>query len=75
MQFQINEEIVPTLIPHSEFGGANCCGRLTGMHVGKLAEIVCNECGAVIAYAAGDLRQILDELESQLYPATAVCRN
>jgi hypothetical protein len=67
--------IVPTLIPHSQFGDENCGGTLTGMHGAKLAEIICNECGAVVAYVAGDLRQTLNKLESQLELATGQCQH
>jgi ribosomal protein S27E len=75
VQFQVYEELVPTLIPHSEFGAVNCCGCLAGMQVEELAEIVCNECGSLIAYVVGDLRQALNELESRLALANALSRN
>jgi hypothetical protein len=76
VQFQVPEKIVPSLIPHSKFGGENCCGCLVGVHARHTAEIVCNECGAVVMYfAAGDLRKILDEIESRLEFATGRCKH
>jgi hypothetical protein len=42
------QRIVGTTLPHSSFGDPDCCGCLNGFIRGDLADIVCNECNAVI---------------------------
>ena len=42
------ENVRGTFLPHSEFGDPDCCGCLNGVIHGDWADIVCNECGAVI---------------------------
>lgn len=69
-------EKIPTVIPHAEFGAPNCCGCLVGAISSGTAEIICNECGDVIAYVTPEnLRQVLSDMESQLDLATALCRH
>jgi uncharacterized protein with PIN domain len=63
-----------TTIPHSSFGVEDCCGCLNAVIRGDVAEIACNECGAVIqAVPAAELDQALTKLELALDVATATC--
>jgi len=58
---------IKTALPHSEFGGKDCRGRLAGRPGEDLSEIVCNECGFVLAYIVQEnLRQVLKEMELRL---------
>jgi hypothetical protein len=62
-----------TIIPHDSFG-ADCCGCLTGVIRGDQADIVCNECGALVrSVPAADLEQTLTEMELTLELASAMC--
>jgi hypothetical protein len=66
--------VVSTTIPHSDFGDSECCGCLTGIFRGDLADIVCNECDAVIlTVLASDLQQTLDEMDLSLDLARVAC--
>jgi hypothetical protein len=52
---------IETIIPHSQFGSPSCSGCLAGIEDEGMAEILCKECGAVIAYvSSGDLKEILN---------------
>ena len=39
----------PILVGHSDYGDPECCGIVMPVERGKHADLVCNECGAVIA--------------------------
>ena len=68
------DEIVGTTISHSDFGDPECCGCLNGIIERDRADIVCNECGAIVAtVATGALRRTLDQMELTLDVATAIC--
>ena len=68
------DEVIQTVIPHSDFGDPDCCGCLNGVIRGDDAEIVCNECAAVVrTVPAADLRGALDEMELELDFDTAKC--
>jgi hypothetical protein len=69
----VTEEIATTIL-HSEFGGEDCCGCLTGRPAGDFAEVICSECGEVIVYVPSEtLRQALTDMESRLDLATGRC--
>ena len=54
-------------LPHADFGAPDCGGCLNGVIRGEQANIVCNECGAVVrTLAAADLQRTLDEMELSL---------
>jgi len=70
----VADEIVGTTIPHSDFGDPECCGCLNGVVRGDQADIICNECDAVIrTVPPSELRRTLDEMELTLDVATARC--
>ena len=47
---------IKTSIPHASFGDADCCGCLNGVVRGDQADIIRNECGAVVRrVSAGQL--------------------
>src|SRR5713226_8156600 len=74
MKMADDEAVVETTLPHSSFGGPDCCGCLNGIIRGDQADIVCNECEAVIrTVPVADLRQILDEMELTLDLSSAEC--
>jgi hypothetical protein len=53
--------------PHSDFGDAKCCGCLFPVMRGDQADIVCNECAAVVrTVPAADLKRTFDEMELSL---------
>jgi len=65
-----------TTIPHSDFGEPECCGCLVGVIQGETAVISCKECGAVVrTVPTTELQHTLDEMESKLDPAIAICRH
>jgi predicted RNA-binding Zn-ribbon protein involved in translation (DUF1610 family) len=67
---------LPTSIAHSDFGEPECSGCLTAEVRDDLAVISCNECGAVVrTVRASELQHTLDEIESKLDPAIAICRH
>jgi hypothetical protein len=69
-----DDEIVETLLPHSEFGDEDCCGCFIGVVKGDLATIECNECLAVIkTVPVSDLRRTFDEMELTLDVASEIC--
>ena len=68
------DRVIGTTIPHSSFGGPDCCGCLDGLILGDRAAIECNECGAVIsAPSVSNLQRTLDEMELSLVCASAIC--
>jgi transcription initiation factor TFIIIB Brf1 subunit/transcription initiation factor TFIIB len=68
------EQILGTTLPHSEFGEPSCCGCLNGIVRGEQADIVCNECEAVIrTVPASDLQRTFDEMELTLDVASERC--
>ncbi len=38
----------PTIAAHSDYGAADCCGIIMPVHRGDMADLTCNECGAVV---------------------------
>jgi hypothetical protein len=70
----MNENIVATTIPHSDFGDPDCCGCLHGIIKGDQAEIICNECLLVVrTVPAADLQRTLDDMELTLDVSTEMC--
>src|SRR5215469_16494815 len=67
---------ISTTIPHADFGDPECCGCLTGELQGDVAVISCNECRAVVrTVPTTELQRTLDEMESKLDLAIAICRH
>lgn len=63
-----------TTIPHSSFGAKECCGCLNAVIRGDQADIVCNECDAVIqTVPAVELDQALSRLELKLDMTATMC--
>ncbi|MBV9083630.1 MAG: hypothetical protein JOZ62_13200 [Acidobacteriaceae bacterium] len=68
------DNVIATTLPHADFGDADCCGCLNGIIIGDQAQIVCNECRAIIrTVAARELQQTLTEMELTLDVASAKC--
>jgi hypothetical protein len=68
-----DETEIRTRLPHSSFG-TGCWGCLNGVIRGDQAEIICNECEAVIAIVpAADLQKTFDQLELTLDISSAAC--
>jgi ribosomal protein S27E len=68
------DAVVGTTLPHSSFSDPNCCGCLNRVIQRDQADIMCNECNAVVrTVPVGDLRRTLDEMELTLDVATAKC--
>jgi ribosomal protein S27E len=66
------DPIVATVLPHSDFGDAKCCGCLNGVIQGDQALIVCNECGTIVkTVPASELQRTFDQMEPAL--ASAIC--
>ena len=66
---------VGTTIPHEWFGDPECCGCLNGVVRGDQADIVCNECAAMVrTVAAAELLRALTEMELTLDVATKSAR-
>jgi ribosomal protein S27E len=62
------------ILPHSDFGDPECWGLLLPVERGDFADIVCNECGAIIqSVNAADLRRALDEMQLELDVASERC--
>jgi hypothetical protein len=40
---------MPILVPHTDYGDQECCGIIMPVESGDQADLVCNECGAVIS--------------------------
>ena len=70
----MDDEVIGTTLPHSDFGDPECCGCLIGNVRGDLAEVTCNECGVVVkTVPVGELPQTLSKMELELEVADAVC--
>jgi hypothetical protein len=70
------ETEIKTTLPHSCFGAPSCCGCLDAIFREDEAEIVCNECNAVIRkLPSEELRQTLTKMELSLDVSTATCPN
>lgn len=71
----IEGSTIGTAIPHADFDDPECCGCLKGLIRDKdRAEIVCNECGAVVRVVPfADLQRTLDEMELSLEVASEIC--
>jgi hypothetical protein len=70
------EPAMKTTLPHSSFGAPKCCGCLDGIVRGDQADIVCNECNAVVRrVSSAELRLSLTEMERSLEVSTAICPN
>jgi hypothetical protein len=68
------KRIVGTTLPHSDFGAPDCCGCLNGIVRGDHAEIVCNECAAVVrTVPAENFEKTLNEMTLTLHIAAARC--
>jgi hypothetical protein len=68
------EGIIATVLRHQSFGSPDCSGCLNGSVRGNQADIVCDECEAVVrTVPATELRRMLDELESALDMGTDMC--
>src|SRR5690242_18576547 len=68
------QRAIGTALPHSEFGAPDCCGCLNGIVREDQAEIVCNECGAVVrTVPAEELQKTLNEMTLSLDVAAARC--
>jgi hypothetical protein len=68
------EGVVGTFLPHADFGDPECCGCLNGVIRADHADIVCNDCGAVVrTVPLNDLEKTLNEMELKLDLATAKC--
>jgi hypothetical protein len=67
-------EPIRTTLPHQLFGEPDCCGCLNGMVRADYAEIICNECEAVIRRVPVEsLQRTLDDLELSLDLTTTKC--
>jgi hypothetical protein len=67
------EHIVGTTLPHMDFGDP--CGCLNGIIRGDQAEIVCNECDAVVrTLQAADLEAVLQTMAQTEVICTTTCR-
>jgi hypothetical protein len=65
---------IETTLPHSDFGDPECCGCLNGVIRGDEADIVCNECGAVLrTVPVANVERALTELELTLEVASEMC--
>jgi hypothetical protein len=68
------ERVVGTTLPHSSFGSPDCCGCPNGVTRRDEADLVCNECWAIVrTVAAGELERTIHEMELSLEVATAKC--
>ena len=68
------EGIVPTWLPHCDFGDPDCGGFLVGILNGDDAEIGCNDCLAILkTVPAAELQRTFDEMELTLDFASEQC--
>ena len=59
------EQIIGTVIPHSDFGDAECCRCLNIFLLDDQVEFRCNECGKVVRnLAKTKLSAVLKEMQS-----------
>jgi hypothetical protein len=69
-----SEGVLGTTLPHSDFGDPDCWGCLNGVIRGDQADILCNECGAIVrTVPAADLQRTFDEMELTLDLCTEMC--
>jgi hypothetical protein len=70
------EGIVPTWLPHCDFGDPDCAGFLVGTLNGNDADIGCNDCEAILkTVPATVLQRTFDEMELTLDFAREMCRH
>ena len=51
------------IVPHEDIASVDCCGCLLVQVRGELAEILCNECGAVVrTVPITDIEAVMTEL-------------
>jgi hypothetical protein len=63
-----------TIIPHAAFDAPDCCGCLKVIINGVTADLVCNECGALIrSVQASEIEETLREMELTLSLSSAIC--
>jgi hypothetical protein len=63
-----------TTLAHGAFGEPECCGCLNGIIRGHQADIICNECDAVVRSVTVDqLARTLVDMELEEDAATAMC--
>ena len=71
------QQIERPILPHSKFGGHECCGALWVLERSRppgTADIICAECHMVVRMVpVADLQQTLDEMKSTLDMAVAEC--
>ena len=64
------------ILAHADSGNPDCCGCVSPVNRGEEADIVCNECGAIIqTVLSAELGRTLDEMESQLVVTSEICRH
>ena len=62
------------LVPHSFIGAPDCCGCLYVQVEGDQAEIICNECSAVIrTLPVADVERVMAELDQTDEICSARC--
>ncbi len=65
-----------TMLRHSAFGDSECSGSLRTSTQGDEAQLVCNECGAIVrTMPAADLNETLRDLELSMDVAGEICPN
>ncbi len=65
---------VPIIVPHEEHGDAECCGCLMPIMRGDQADLVCNECGAVVGtVAASEVEHTLLQMAMAAGMCNEVC--
>ena len=75
----MSENRVPEgpILPHSDFGDADCCGTLWGLRRDDqpgIADIICNECGVTVkTVPSAELQRTLDTMELSLDSCTVEC--
>ncbi|MFZ0589611.1 MAG: hypothetical protein WAM39_03960 [Bryobacteraceae bacterium] len=69
-----DRDALPVIL-HEWVGGEDCCGCLVAVTRGEEADLICNECGALIqTIAAVDVEKVLTEmLLSQREMCSATC--
>ena len=65
---------IPIIVPHMDHGDPECCGCIFPVVRGDLADLVCNECGAVVlTVRATDAEQRLVALAATDTLCTYMC--
>lgn len=68
------EGMIATWDPHQNFGDSECCGFLFGLVRNGEGYIGCNDCPVIVRKVPADrLRQVLNEMESELELASEQC--